>query len=54
MMSFLLQPVTIIGAATASVVTISRFMADIEIVRRVPERAAAIAARASELRGAMM
>jgi hypothetical protein len=54
MMSFLLQPVTIIGAATASVVTISRFMAEIEIVRSRPFLAAAIADRASLLRGAMM
>jgi len=42
-----------IGVLTASVVTISRFIAEIETVRRVPERAAAKAARASELRGAI-
>ena len=43
-----------IGAATASVVTISRFIAETEIVLKLPARAAATAALASELRGAMM
>jgi len=53
LMAPLLQPVKMIGVLTASVVTISRFIAEIETVRRVPERAAAKAARASELRGAI-